>query len=108
LCFAGNGNISCVYHLILKTSQLLLYILKHWVGSYDVKIYTDAFLLGQDNIHGMEFSGRNQRGNRIMGITTHQALASMVLTDRAMIWDVPDNWTLEDAATVPVVYATVS
>jgi hypothetical protein len=25
-----------------------------------------------------------------------------------MIWDVPDNWTLEDAATVPVVYATVS
>jgi fatty acid synthase len=43
-----------------------------------------------------------------MGITTHQALASMVLTDSAMIWDVPDNWTLEDAATVPVVYATVS
>jgi len=25
-----------------------------------------------------------------------------------MLWDVPDHWTLEDAATVPVVYGTVS
>jgi lipopolysaccharide biosynthesis protein len=25
-----------------------------------------------------------------------------------MLWDVPVHWTLEDAATVPVVYAAVS
>jgi fatty acid synthase len=68
----------------------------------------DVFLLGQDNIHAIEFSGRNQRGHRFMGMATHQALASMVLIDSTRIWDVPDNWTLEDAATVPVVYATVS
>jgi fatty acid synthase len=43
-----------------------------------------------------------------MGMTTHQALASMVLIDSTRIWDVPDDWTLEDAATVPVVYTTVS
>jgi fatty acid synthase len=78
------------------------------VGSYEAKIYTDDFLLGQDNIQGMEFSGRNQKGLRVMGITSRQAIASVVLTDSAMVWDVPDNWTLEDAATVPVVYTTVS
>jgi fatty acid synthase len=43
-----------------------------------------------------------------MGITSHQALASMVLADNGMLWDVPNHWTLKDAATVPVVYATVS
>jgi fatty acid synthase len=43
-----------------------------------------------------------------MGIVAQQALASMVLVDGKMLWKVPDHWTLEDAATVPVVYATVS
>jgi fatty acid synthase len=42
-----------------------------------------------------------------MGIMT-QAIASVVLADTVMMWEVPDRWTLEDAATVPVVYATVS
>jgi fatty acid synthase len=43
-----------------------------------------------------------------MGIVAQQALASMVLAKKNMLWKVPDHWTLEDAATVPVVYATVS
>jgi fatty acid synthase len=43
-----------------------------------------------------------------MGMMAQQALASMVLADTKMLWKVPDHWTLEDAATVPVVYATVS
>ena len=43
-----------------------------------------------------------------MGMVTYGALASVVVADRSMLWDVPDDWTLEDAATVPVVYGTVS
>jgi len=43
-----------------------------------------------------------------MGIVLHGALASVVMADKIMMWDVPDHWTLEDAATVPVVYGTVS
>jgi len=43
-----------------------------------------------------------------MGMVTFGALASVVVADKAMLWDVPDHWTLEDAATVPVVYGTVS
>jgi len=43
-----------------------------------------------------------------MGILPLGALASAVMADRSALWDVPDHWTLEDAATVPVVYGTVS
>jgi hypothetical protein len=56
----------------------------------------------------MEFSGRDQKGERVMGIVTSGALASMVLADKNLLWNVPTHWTLEDAATVPVAYGTVS
>ncbi|CAJ0959176.1 unnamed protein product, partial [Mesorhabditis belari] len=55
---------------------------------------------------GMEFSGRLRNGRRIMGILPAQALATTVVVDREYAWDVPDHWTLEEAATVPVVYTT--
>jgi fatty acid synthase len=42
-----------------------------------------------------------------MGMVDHGALASAVVA-KSMLWDVPENWTLEEAATVPVVYGTVS
>jgi fatty acid synthase len=43
-----------------------------------------------------------------MGIVSQGALASVVVADKRLLWHVPDHWTLEDAATVPVVYGTVS
>ena len=36
-----------------------------------------------------------------------QGLATTVDADSRFIWPVPENWTLEQAASVPVVYATV-
>ena len=35
-----------------------------------------------------------------------QGLATSVVTDSRFIWQVPDAWSLEEAATVPVVYTT--
>lgn len=55
---------------------------------------------------GMEFSGRLKEGTRVMGILPAQALATSVICNREYTWKVPDNWSLADAATVPVVYAT--
>ncbi|XP_069677436.1 fatty acid synthase-like isoform X2 [Periplaneta americana] len=55
---------------------------------------------------GLEFCGRDRRGQRVMGMTGNGALASMIVADKDFLWDVPENWTLEDAATVPVVYGT--
>jgi fatty acid synthase len=43
-----------------------------------------------------------------MGMVPARGLATTVLADPGFLWEVPENWSLEEAATVPVVYATVS
>jgi fatty acid synthase len=65
-------------------------------------------LAGQDCILGLEFSGRNCEGKRVMGMVAARGLATTVLADPGFLWEVPDKWTLEEAATIPVVYSTVS
>lgn len=63
-------------------------------------------LAGQDCILGLEFSGRNSEGKRVMGMVAARGLATTVLADPGFLWEVPDEWTLEEAATIPVVYST--
>ncbi|NXA42880.1 FAS synthase, partial [Eudromia elegans] len=55
---------------------------------------------------GMEFSGRDLSGKRVMGLLPAKGLATVVDCDKRFLWEVPQNWTLEEAASVPVVYAT--
>ncbi|KAM9716550.1 fatty acid synthase [Menidia menidia] len=55
---------------------------------------------------GMEFSGRDPSGVRVMGLLPAKGLATVVDADRRFLWKVPPSWTLEQAASVPVVYAT--
>ncbi|KAL0983890.1 hypothetical protein UPYG_G00134400 [Umbra pygmaea] len=55
---------------------------------------------------GMEFSGRDPSGKRVMGLLPAKGLATCVDADTRFLWDVPDTWTLEQGASVPVVYAT--
>lgn len=60
-----------------------------------------------DCILGLEFSGRRQdTGQRVMGMVPFKGIATTILTHRDFVWAVPDQWTLEDAATVPVIYIT--
>ncbi|NWR04682.1 FAS synthase, partial [Paradoxornis webbianus] len=55
---------------------------------------------------GMEFSGRDLAGRRVMGLLPAKGLATVVDCEKRFLWEVPKNWTLEEAASVPVVYAT--
>ncbi|XP_077184140.1 fatty acid synthase [Paroedura picta] len=55
---------------------------------------------------GMEFSGLDPKGKRVMGLLPAKGLATVVDSDKRFLWEVPQNWTLEEAASVPVVYAT--
>ncbi|NXU74165.1 FAS synthase, partial [Oreotrochilus melanogaster] len=55
---------------------------------------------------GMEFSGRDMAGRRVMGLLPAKGLATVVDCEKKFLWEVPKNWTLEEAASVPVVYAT--
>ncbi|XP_023934577.2 fatty acid synthase [Bicyclus anynana] len=63
-------------------------------------------LAGQECILGLEFSGRGADGRRVMGMVAARGLATTVLADRGFLWEVPAAWSLEEAATVPVAYAT--
>ncbi|XP_055593806.1 fatty acid synthase-like [Uranotaenia lowii] len=56
---------------------------------------------------GYEFSGITEDGRRVMGAMGSGALGTMVSYDPGLTWDVPDNWSLEEAATIPIVYGTV-
>ena len=56
---------------------------------------------------GIEFAGRDRQANRVMGILEAQGLATHVSVEPHHLFNVPESWSLEDAATVPVVYCTV-
>lgn len=63
-------------------------------------------LAAQDCLLGMEFSGRDESGNRVMGLLAAKGLATVVDAHRDFLWNIPHDWSLEEAATVPVAYAT--
>lgn len=81
-----------------------------WFFQYDIItvkcILIPPFL--QDCVLGLEFSGRNTQGQRVMGMVAARSLATTVLADPGFLWEVPSNWTLEEASSVPVVYGTVN
>lgn len=73
------------------------------------KLSPDALpgdLAGQDCILGLEFAGRNSKGKRVMGIVAARGLATTLLADPRFMWEIPDKWSMEEAATIPVCYAT--
>ncbi|KAG6464998.1 hypothetical protein O3G_MSEX014869 [Manduca sexta] len=54
--------------------------------------------------YGMDFSGVTESGTRVMGVVSGGACSSEVRAAPELLWPVPDHWTLEDAATVPLPY----
>ncbi|KAF5292077.1 hypothetical protein FQR65_LT11343 [Abscondita terminalis] len=56
---------------------------------------------------GFEFSGKDPRGQKIMGLSQNCSFTHFVAIDKSITCAVPEGWSLEDAATVPVTYLTV-
>lgn len=62
----------------------------------------------EEGLIGLEYSGKLASGERVMGITASGGgLATLIEADKELMLKVPDSWTLEEAATVPITYATV-
>ncbi|XP_050353710.1 fatty acid synthase-like [Nymphalis io] len=73
------------------------------------RLTVDAVARGrieQECVQGFEVVGRTCNGNRVMGIVKNSGLTNMVLVDKTLSWGIPDEWTFEEAATVPVAYTT--
>lgn len=74
------------------------------------KLAPDVVIRGrinQENLLGFEYSGRNEKGERLMGLIASKGLSNLIQSDPYFLWKIPDQWSLEDAATIPVVYGTV-
>ncbi|GFR18245.1 fatty acid synthase [Trichonephila clavata] len=99
---------------IEQKNKKLIHIYNSALNFRDVMLATGklsidtAKHLGQGNaVLGLEFSGREDgTGKRVCGFAPARAMATSILADPTYCFDVPDNWTLEEAATVPIVYAT--
>lgn len=62
----------------------------------------------EEELIGLEYSGKLASGERVMGISVSDSgLATLIAADKDLMLKVPDSWTLEEAATVPIAYATV-
>lgn len=46
----------------------------------------------RDCMLGMEFSGRDVSGKRVMGLVPAEGLATSVLLSQDFLWDVPSSW----------------
>ncbi|XP_030748833.1 fatty acid synthase-like isoform X2 [Sitophilus oryzae] len=60
----------------------------------------------QECVQGFEFSGRLLNGKRVMGMVTKGACASYVKAEKSLLFEIPESWTMQEAATVTVVYST--
>ncbi|KAH8409664.1 hypothetical protein KR222_001306 [Zaprionus bogoriensis] len=76
-------------------------------GRLAVELYGSS-RIDQNCVLGFEYSGINLKtGKRIMSMVVKGGVGSYVEKPSKLIWDIPDHWSLQDAATVPVVYITV-
>ena len=60
---------------------------------------------------GREFAGREltssgATGRRVMGYTQWAAFAEKTVAQRNLVWSIPENWTVEQAAAFPVNFFT--
>ncbi|CAF4885072.1 unnamed protein product [Pieris macdunnoughi] len=53
---------------------------------------------------GMDFSGTTASGSKVMGLIAGGSISSRVSANPNLLWPVPEHWTLEEAATVPLAY----
>jgi fatty acid synthase len=60
----------------------------------------------QECVLGLEFSGVTNKGKRVMGMVENQAISNLCMVDDDLLWEIPEHWSFEDAATVPCVYGT--
>ncbi|XP_053617681.1 fatty acid synthase-like [Plodia interpunctella] len=77
----------------------------HYVGLNVNDVYRAQNSSNVDDGFGMDFSGLTERGDRVMGLVKSGAARRTVRADPRLLWPVPDQWSLEDAATVPLAYA---
>ena len=79
-------------------------------GRVPLVAYPESFRNQENGNLGMEFSGKlAKNGAKIMGFVATNAIATGIdiKNSGSFMWEVPEKMSLEEAATIPVVYSTV-
>ncbi|XP_070528538.1 fatty acid synthase-like isoform X3 [Cardiocondyla obscurior] len=98
-------NLINVIYAPLNFKDIMLATNKINIESIEVTDYKSNFF----SAIGLEFVGFNTRRQRIMGMISPEGfrgMSNICLSDKYLNWIIPEQWTMEDAATVPVVYCT--
>jgi malonyl CoA-acyl carrier protein transacylase len=88
-----------------STTEKLIAISYTSLHSYSPDNETPAKTLSVGPYVGMEFSGFDGQ-KRYMGIKPVKSFTTSIVCDSKYLWEVPNDWTMEQAATVPYSYAT--
>ncbi|KAI5651690.1 acyl transferase domain-containing protein [Phthorimaea operculella] len=103
LSWVNNNKMAAI------TSENIVTVHFAGISMYDVKVAMGVTSpergYNKRNVYGMEFSGVLDNGERVMGLVRGGAASSHVTALPGLTWPVPQLWTLEDAATVPLAYA---
>ncbi|XP_077270184.1 fatty acid synthase-like [Temnothorax americanus] len=70
------------------------------------KIQQELYFNNSSELLGLEYVGFDIHGQRLMGMPLYGGITNICVPDKHLSWNVPDEWTMEDAATVPCVYST--
>ncbi|KAL7030368.1 hypothetical protein ACKWTF_006629 [Chironomus riparius] len=106
--FQGSFDINDVSLDLIKIQYSSLNFKDVMLALGKISDVRDRKIYKQEAYLGFEFSGLKQNGERVMGIAVGAgALATYYDASNAILWNVPDTWTMEEAATVPLVYFTV-
>lgn len=68
--------------------------------------YSTAVPTDQELLLGYEYSGLCS-GRRIMGLSEFGGISLQLYTLPEYTWEIPDEWSMEDAATIPLLHAMV-
>lgn len=78
------NNSSQIVHQVPTIRQPISPVIVHCVGD----------LALQQCMLGMEFSGRDPIGQRVMGLLPAKGLATSVDADKRFLWDIPSSWSV--------------
>ncbi|KAF9408342.1 hypothetical protein HW555_011931 [Spodoptera exigua] len=102
-------------HVFKDKEKLLIHVYCAALNFRDVmtaigRVTVDAIdrgRLAQECVIGIEVVGKTVNGSRVMGMIRNRGIANLVEADRKILYPIPDEWSFEEAATVPVAYGTV-
>ncbi|XP_072382070.1 fatty acid synthase-like [Diabrotica undecimpunctata] len=77
----------------------------YFAVNYKDVMISSGRLKNDNNFIGNEYSGITKKGKRVMG-SLFSGFKFQVETDPEFTWTIPESWTLEEAATVPITYVT--